>query len=85
LLEERAMPDETVEMGCRLQSLRHEKGFSQSELATAAAVPLGSLKNWEQGRRLPQFDAAFRLARALGVSLDTLAGDVFAPPPPKKR
>ena len=72
-------------MGERLQQLRHDAGLSQSELANAAGVPVASLKNWEQGRRLPQFDAAWRLAKALRITLDELAGNVFAGPPEQKK
>jgi transcriptional regulator with XRE-family HTH domain len=61
-------------MGKRLQSFRLAKGLSQSQLAKAAAVPLGTLRGWEQGRRVPLLDAAARLAVALEISLDELAG-----------
>ena len=81
------MPTEAagkLAMGQRLQRLRQAAGLSQSQLARAAGVPPGSLKNWEQGRRLPQLDAACRLARAVGVSLDELAGRVFEEGAPAK-
>jgi len=71
-------------MGERLQALRQEKGFSQSQLARAAGIPVGSIKNWEQGIRLPRLDLAYKLAQAMGISLDVLAGDVFKKPPEKK-
>ncbi len=61
-------------IGERLQRLRQQAGMSQSALATAAEVPIGSLRNWEQDRRMVALDAAGRLAVALGVSLDALAG-----------
>ena len=70
-------------MGIRLQSLRREKGLSQPQLAQAAGVPVGSLRQWEQGRRTPLLDAAARVAVALGVSLDELAG--LAPPKRPRR
>jgi transcriptional regulator with XRE-family HTH domain len=75
------MSEEAEAMGLRFQELRHEKGLSQSELAKAAGVPIASLKNWEQGRRMPAFDAAFRVAKALGITLDELAGKVFETTP----
>lgn len=50
--------------------------MSQSQLAKAAAMPTASLKNYEQGRREPKLTALVSLAKALGVSLDTLAGTV---------
>jgi transcriptional regulator with XRE-family HTH domain len=69
-------------MGQRLGDLRRAKGWSQPELAERAGVPVGSLKQWEQGVRTPLLDAAARLATALGVSLDVLAG--LTPPREKK-
>ena len=68
-------------MGQRLQRLRRSAGLSQPRLAEAAAVPVASLRNWEQGRRLPQLDAAVRLAKALGITLDELAGGLLEGPP----
>jgi transcriptional regulator with XRE-family HTH domain len=41
-------------------------------LAEAAGLSPWSLRQWEQGRRTPLLDAAARIARALGVSLDKL-------------
>jgi transcriptional regulator with XRE-family HTH domain len=70
-------------MGERLQDLRLSAGLSQSQLARAAGIPTGSLKNWEQGLRLPRLDAAYRLAKALGITLDLLAGRIFDEPPIK--
>jgi transcriptional regulator with XRE-family HTH domain len=61
-------------MGKRFKQLREAAGLSQSQLARAAEVPLGSLQQWEQGRRTPLLDAAARIAEALNVSLDDLAG-----------
>jgi len=69
-------------MGERLQRLRLEKGFSQSQLAKAAGVPTGTLRNWEQGRRTMLVDAAVKVADALGCTLDELAGRT---PPTNRR
>jgi transcriptional regulator with XRE-family HTH domain len=65
-------------MGERLQRLRLARGMSQSELSEAAGVPIGTLRNWEYGRRTPLLDAAARIAVALGVTLDELA-DIATP------
>lgn len=61
-------------MGQRVQRLRLAKGFSQSQLARAAGIPIGTLKNWEQDRRAPLLDTAAKIAKALSISLDELAG-----------
>jgi transcriptional regulator with XRE-family HTH domain len=68
--------------GQRLQRLRQEAGMSQPGLAAAAAIPLGTLRNLEQDRRVPRLDTADALARAIGVSLDTLTNDAFMDEPP---
>ena len=67
----------------RFKRLREAAGLSQSELAKVASVPVGSLRQWEQGRRTPLLDAAARVAEALDVSLDLLAG-IGSPPRRKK-
>lgn len=59
----------------RLQQVRQAADMSQSELANAAGVPIGTLRNWEQGRRVPLFDTVIKVAHALGVSLDDLAAE----------
>ncbi len=61
-------------MGARFKRLREAAGMSQSELAKASGVPLRSYQQWEQGRRTPLLDAAAKVAEALGVSVDELAG-----------
>src|SRR5262249_17361128 len=50
-------------------------------MAEAARGPFRSLQNYEQGHRAVPLRAAARLADALGVSLDELAGRG----PPKKK
>jgi len=72
-------------MGERLQRLRQAKGLSQADLAARARVPVGTLRNWEQGRRVPRLDAAAAVARALGISLDVLAGGLAAAVEPARR
>lgn len=67
-------PEES--MGARLKRLRKDAHLSQEQLADATGLPVGSIRNYEQGRRVPRLDAAARLAKALSVSLDTLAGSV---------
>jgi transcriptional regulator with XRE-family HTH domain len=63
--------------GQRLQRFRLAAGISQPKLAAAAMIPIGTLRNLEQDRRIPRLDTADALARALGVGLDALTGDAF--------
>lgn len=65
-------------MGQRLKRLRDEKHLSQSGLARLADVPIGTIRNWEQDRRIPRLDAAAKVAKALQVSLDIIAEGVEA-------
>jgi transcriptional regulator with XRE-family HTH domain len=71
------------EMAERLRELRHGRGLTQTQLAAKAGVPFRTLQNWEYARRVMSFDAAIRLADALEVTLDELAGR--APPARKGR
>jgi transcriptional regulator with XRE-family HTH domain len=76
---------EKKEMGKKLQRIRKEAGMSQFQLAVAASVPVSTLQGWEQGRREPLLLAAARVAKALGVSLDQLAGVLTENEPPERR
>jgi transcriptional regulator with XRE-family HTH domain len=76
------MAEET--MGHRLQRLRKDAGFSQSALARATGIPVTTIRGWEQDRRIPRIDSALKVARALGISLDELAGDGRADQTPKR-
>ena len=43
-------------------AIRSKTGLSQSVFAKSIGVPLGTLKNWEQGRRRPEGPARVLLA-----------------------
>ena len=43
-------------------SIRSRTGLSQPAFARSIGVPLGTLKNWEQGRRRPEGSARVLLA-----------------------
>jgi DNA-binding XRE family transcriptional regulator len=71
----------------RLRQLRLGAGLTQEQLASAAALPLGSIRNYEQGQREPYWQVVFRLAAALGTDATAFAGCVGTEPPqapPKK-
>jgi transcriptional regulator with XRE-family HTH domain len=61
-------------MATRLKELREQKGLSQSQLAKASEIPIGTIRNWEYARRTMMFEAAVKLADALDCTLDELAG-----------
>lgn len=68
-------PSETKRetMGDYLSRTRREKGFTQESLAEMAELHVTSLRNWEQGHRVPQMSALVKLARALAIPLEQLA------------
>ena len=55
-----------------LAKLRLRADLTQADLAMKAEIPLDTLRRWEQGKNLPRIDVAYRLARALGVSVEEL-------------
>jgi len=57
----------------RLRQLREAAGLTQEQLATKANLPLGSLRNHEQGQRQPSWSAVVKLSKALGVSADVFS------------
>lgn len=63
----------------KLKHLRQERGLSQAAFAESSGIPLGSLRDYEQGKREPLLSNAQRLADALDVPLD-----VFREPARKK-
>lgn len=61
--------------GERLKQVRERRGWSQRDLARNAAVDHAWISRLESGERHNiQLDAAAKLATALGVSMDYLAG-----------
>jgi DNA-binding XRE family transcriptional regulator len=62
----------------RLRDLRDRAGLSQAELAEQAEVSRATVGAVEQGRHVPAADAAVRIARVLGTTVEAL----FAPPAP---
>jgi transcriptional regulator with XRE-family HTH domain len=61
-------------MGKRLQMLRRKAGLSQTGLAGLSGTSVMSVRKWEQGKREPLFSTAVRIAAALKITLEELAG-----------
>lgn len=58
----------------RLRLVREQRGFTQTELATAAGLPSTTVSHFESGSRKPSFDNLRRLSKTLNVSSDYLMG-----------
>jgi transcriptional regulator with XRE-family HTH domain len=56
--------------GEKLKELRVQAGLTQAQLAEVSSVPLGTIRDYEQGKRDPLLSTAQKLARALKQSLD---------------
>jgi transcriptional regulator with XRE-family HTH domain len=69
----RALSRPHLKLGALLVQLRKPQGWTREQVAKAAGVPLGTLRDYEQGRRMPSLENAARLAVALGVPLGKLA------------
>jgi transcriptional regulator with XRE-family HTH domain len=54
----------------RLRELREAKGSTQQQLADAAGLKLGGIRDLEQGRRSPTWETVVALCKALGVTAD---------------
>jgi transcriptional regulator with XRE-family HTH domain len=72
-------------MGARFKQLREEARLTQKEASERSGIPLSTLRNWEQGTNLPRIDQAIKLAHALEVDLNTLAGFAEAEPEKTRR
>lgn len=69
------MPRDTL--AARLRSLRDKAGLTQAALAARAGLSVVAVFHLEQGRRSdPKVSTLAKLADALGVTLDRLAGRV---------
>jgi transcriptional regulator with XRE-family HTH domain len=57
----------------KLRQLRENKGFTQASLAAQCGLSLGVVRDYEQGKRKPMLDSAFKLCRALAVPVEAFA------------
>ena len=63
----------------RLRSLREQKGLTQQQLADAAGIPIGTLRDYEQGKRRhdPSLAVVVKIAAALGTDCRAFADCVL--------
>lgn len=66
--------DFAEQFGRRVRLVREAHGVSQSELAREAQVGANYIPRIERGEMVPSVEAAWRIAKVLGVSLDELCG-----------
>jgi transcriptional regulator with XRE-family HTH domain len=76
-----------MNMADRIRRMREKRGMSQAALAKASGVPLSTLSVIDHGKRQGEkltVATASKIAAALGVSLDYLAGmaEVYEEPTP---
>ncbi len=62
-----------MNFGQILQRERTAAGLTQAALAERCGVPLGTIREYEQGKREPLLGTAAKLARGLGKPLDLFA------------
>lgn len=58
----------------QLRLLRLSEKLSQRALAKKTGLSASAIKQWENGRRVPNADAVARLAKFFGVTADYLLG-----------
>jgi len=71
-----------MRFGDKLKALRMVAGMSQPALAEASGLPVGSIRQYEQGRREPYWQVVFKLAEALGVDCSAFKDCIDADAPP---
>ncbi|MCM6842579.1 helix-turn-helix domain-containing protein [Lactococcus lactis] len=57
-------------VGMKIKEFRKNKKLTQQDLADLVGVKNSAISNYEQGIRIPKRDFLFRVANALGVSID---------------
>jgi len=63
-----------VDIGKKINTLRKEKGWSQTDLAKAIDASRDIIGKYERGENSPSIEMAVKLSDALNVSVDYLLG-----------
>lgn len=64
------------QLGINIKNERKRMGLTQTELADILNVSSNYISAIECGKKTPKLEMFFKIADALGVNLDTLAGDI---------
>ena len=64
-----------MNIGTKITELRKQKNLSQSDFAREVGVSREMIGRYERGEVMPSIEVAKKIADALEVSLDYLAGD----------
>jgi transcriptional regulator with XRE-family HTH domain len=62
-----------MRFGEKLQELRKTTELTQEAFAERLGLTVGAVRDYEQGRRLPSWPVAVRIAHILGVSVDVFS------------
>ena len=73
------------DLGSRLRSLRLKSGLTQQEVAERAGLTPPYLSYLESGKKKGTLDAYFRLAEAVGTTLEDLMSKTKTPHSAKKK
>jgi transcriptional regulator with XRE-family HTH domain len=76
---QRIYAESPAELAKRVAAARLHAGLTQAELAEASGVTDETISRIERGRYEPAVSTLFRLAEALDISLDQLAGETDRP------
>lgn len=68
------MPTGTETFAKRLQMCRVNSGMNKRELGDMVGLAPGNIGKYENGTTVPRLDSAFKLAKALGYTLNELTG-----------
>jgi transcriptional regulator with XRE-family HTH domain len=71
----------TISISEKLMHLRAEKGWNRSEAARRTNIPISTYQAFEKLNRKPKGEAAMKLAKIFGVTLDYLMDDERGYPP----
>ncbi len=64
-----------MDIGTKIIEVRKQKGLSQTDFAKAVGVSREMIGRYERNEVMPSIEVAKKIANALEVSLDYLAGD----------